>query len=430
MAKILQLKARQILDSRGNPTVEADCWVEGHVLGRASVPSGASTGLHEAVELRDKDEKCYLGKGVLTAVANINTKINQELKGYPVTGQKVIDETLIRLDGTENKENLGANAILAVSLACAKAAAIIRRKPLYQYMKELFGPVTMSLPVPMMNVLNGGAHADNTLDIQEFMIAPTGAATFSDALRMGAEVFHHLKTILKAKKLSTGIGDEGGFAPNLKTNKEALDLLMEAIQKAGYEPRKDIWIALDVASSSFYKEGKYHFEGVEKTTDEMIAWYKEMIRSYPIYSIEDGLFEEDWEGWQRMMKSIGERMQLVGDDLFVTHCKRLQIGVEKKAANAILIKPNQIGTLTETLSAIRMAKEAGFGTIISHRSGETEDSTIADLAVATGAGQIKTGSLSRTDRLAKYNQLLRIEEDAGSQIQYFGRYFKTLAPKV
>lgn len=426
MAKILQLKARQILDSRGNPTVECDCWIEGHILGRASVPSGASTGIHEAVELRDKDEKKYLGRGVLTAVGNINTKIHADLKGIPVTGQKVIDERLIQLDGTENKSRLGANAILAVSLACAKAAAILRRKPLYQYIKELFGPVTLSMPVPMMNILNGGEHADNNLDIQEFMIAPTGAATFSEALRMGAEVFHRLKNILKAKGLGTTVGDEGGFAPNLKANNEALDLLMEAIQKAGFEPRKDMWIAIDAAASSFYKEGKYRFDGGEKTTDEMIAWYKEMIRIYPIYSIEDGLQEEDWEGWQKMTKMIGERMQLVGDDLFATHCRRLQTGVEKKAANAILIKLNQIGTLTETLNAIRLAKEAGFGTIISHRSGETEDSTIADLAVATGAGQIKTGSLSRTDRLAKYNQLLRIEEDVGSQVPYFGQHFKVL----
>ena len=429
MAKILQLKARQILDSRGNPTVEADCWVEGHILGRASVPSGASTGIHEAVELRDKDEKKYLGRGVLTAVDNINTKIQPDLKGMPVTGQKVIDERLINLDGTENKSRLGANAILAVSLACAKAAAIVRRKPLYQYIKDLFGPVTMSMPVPMMNVLNGGEHADNNVDIQEFMIAPVGAATFSDALRMGAEVFHHLKKILKTKGLNTSVGDEGGFAPNLKANKEALDLLTEAIQKAGYEPKKDILIALDVAASSFYKEGKYHIDGGEKTADEMIAWYKEIIRQYPIYSIEDGLQEEDWDGWQRMTKILGDRMQLVGDDLFVTNCARLQMGIEKRAANAILIKLNQIGTLTETLDAIRMAKEAGFGTVISHRSGETEDSTIADLAVATGAGEIKTGSLSRTDRLAKYNQLLRIEEEISSQTPYFGRHFKVLTEK-
>lgn len=395
-------------------------------MGRASVPSGASTGIHEAVELRDMNEKKYLGRGVLTAVENINTKINADLKGVPVTGQKVIDERMLQLDGTENKSRLGANAILAVSLACAKAAAILRRKPLYQYIRELFGAVTLSLPVPMMNILNGGEHADNNLDVQEFMIAPTGAATFSEALRMGAEVFHRLKSILKAKGLGTAIGDEGGFAPRLGGNKEALDLLMEAIQKAGFEPRKDIWIALDAAASSFYKEGKYRFEGGEKTADEMIAWYKEMIQTYPIYSIEDGLQEEDWEGWQKMTKVIGERMQLVGDDLFVTNCRRLQTGVEKKAANAILIKLNQIGTLTETLNAIRLAKEAGFGTIISHRSGETEDSTIADLAVATGAGQIKTGSLSRTDRLAKYNQLLRIEEEVGSQAPYFGQHFKVL----
>lgn len=422
MAKILELKAREILDSRGNPTVEVDCWVEGNVRGRASVPSGASTGLHEAVELRDQDSHRYLGKGVLNAVDIINTTIQGALKGMRVTGQSFLDQRLLELDGTPNKSRLGANAILAVSLACARAGAALKGKSFYLHLRELFGTASLSLPVPMMNVLNGGAHADNNVDIQEFMVVPAGASTFKEALRMGTEIFHHLKKILKSKKLGTAVGDEGGFAPNLDSNQAALDLLMQAIEAAGYKPAKDCWLALDVAASSLLQNGKYSLEAEEakKTSDEMITWYEQLVRKYPIFSIEDGLHEEDWDGWKKMTLVLGKRTQLVGDDLFVTQIPRLQKGVELKAANAILIKLNQIGTLTETLNCIRAAKEAGFATVVSHRSGETEDTTIADLAVATGAGQIKTGSPCRTDRLAKYNQLLRIEEELMGKAPYAG----------
>src|SRR3989344_4213038 len=402
MPKIIDLKAREILDSRGNPTVEVDCWVEGHILGRASVPSGASTGLHEAVELRDQDPKRYLGRGVLNAVDLVNTTIHGAFKGMMITSQPVIDKRLKELDGTQNKSRLGANTILAVSLACAKAAAQVRGKPFYSYIRDLYGSVTPTLPVPMMNVLNGGAHADNNLDIQVFMIVPAGAPSFKEALRMGTEIFHQLKKVLKEKKLNTAVGDEGGFAPSLQSNQAALDLLIEAIVQAGYKPGEEVWLALDCASSGFYEKGQYTLKSEKppkKTAQEMI----------------------DWDGWRRLTHALGKKVQLVGDDLFVTHVERLKKGIEQKTANAILIKLNQIGTLTETLDCIRLAKEAGFATIVSHRSGETEDSTIADLAVGTGAGQIKTGSLSRTDRLAKYNQLLRIEEELGPKAKFVGK---------
>src|SRR3989338_3953039 len=424
MPKIIDLKAREILDSRGNPTVEVDCWVEGHILGRASVPSGASTGLHEAVELRDQDPKRYLGRGVLNAVDLVNTTIHGAFKGMMITSQPVIDKRLKELDGTQNKSRLGANTILAVSLACAKAAAQVRGKPFYSYIRDLYGSVTPTLPVPMMNVLNGGAHADNNLDIQEFMIVPAGAPSFKEALRMGTEIFHQLKKVLKEKKLNTAVGDEGGFAPSLQSNQAALDLLIEAIVQAGYKPGEEVWLALDCASSGFYEKGQYTLKSEKppkKTAQEMIDWYYNLVSKYPIFSIEDGLAEEDWDGWRRLTHALGKKVQLVGDDLFVTHVERLKKGIEQKTANAILIKLNQIGTLTETLDCIRLAKEAGFATIVSHRSGETEDSTIADLAVGTGAGQIKTGSLSRTDRLAKYNQLLRIEEELGPKAKFVGK---------
>lgn len=424
MAKIIDLKAREILDSRGNPTVEVDCWAEGNVIGRAAVPSGASTGLHEAVELRDQDPERYLGKGVTNAVELVMTSIKDAVKGIPVTAQQIIDKRLIDLDGTPNKSRIGANAILAVSLAAAKGAAQVRSKPFYQYIHDLYGSAQLSMPVPMMNILNGGAHADNNIDIQEFMIAPAGAESFKEALRMGAEIFHHLKKILKQKKLSTSVGDEGGFAPNLKSNSEALDLIVEAISKAGYKPGENVWIALDPAASGFYENGTYKLRTEnppEKSSEKLTNWYAVLVQDYPIYSIEDGLEEEDWEGWKRLTQILGKRIQLVGDDLFVTHTERLQKGIELRCANSILIKPNQVGTLSETLDCIRTAKEAGFTTVISHRSGETEDTTIADLAVGTGAGQIKTGSLCRTDRLAKYNQLLRIEEALGNKAPYFGR---------
>ena len=414
MAKIIDLKARQILDSRGNPTVEVDCLVEGHILGRASVPSGASTGLHEAVELRDGDPKRFLGNGVLTAVDLVNTTLHGALKGMTVTGQQFLDRRLIEMDGTPNKARLGANAILAVSLAAAKAAAEVRNRPLYAYIHDLYGSCEYSLPVPLMNILNGGVHADNNLDIQEFMIVPSGAATFSEALRMGAEIFHHLKKILKEKKLSVSVGDEGGFAPNLPNNEAALDLLVQGIEKAGYKPGKEVWIALDCAASSFQEK---------KSSTDLIGWYEKLCGKYPLFSIEDGLPEEDWEGWKKLTQTLGRKIQLVGDDLFVTQAEFLKRGIAEKAGNAILIKLNQVGTLTETLDCIRLAKEAGFATIISHRSGETEDTTIADLAVGTDAGQIKTGSLSRTDRLAKYNQLLRIEEELGAGVPYRGKSF-------
>src|SRR3989338_2505838 len=411
MPKIIDIKAREILDSRGNPTVEVDCWVEGHILGRAAVPSGASTGLHEAVELQDNAPKRYLGKGVLTAVDLVNTTVQGALKGLTVTGQPVIDKKLIELDGTPNKSRLGANAILGASLGCARAAAVVRGKPFYAYIHDLYGKTDFVLPVPLMNILNGGVHADNNLDVQEFMIVPAEAKNFREALRMGAEIFHHLKKILKGKKLSTSVGDEGGFAPNLKSDEEALGLLVDAIIAAGYKPGEEVWLALDCAASSFEEK---------KSSEELIRWYEKLVGQYPICSIEDGLPEEDWGGWTLLTQKLGAKIQLVGDDLFVTQAKYLEKGIEQKCANAILIKLNQVGTLTETLGCIRLAKEAGFATVISHRSGETEDAAIADLAVGTGAGQIKTGSLCRSDRLAKYNQLLRIEEELGAKAKYFG----------
>lgn len=410
MPKIIDLKAREILDSRGNPTIEVDCWVEGHVMGRASVPSGASTGMNEALELRDNDPKRYLGKGVLEAVDRVNSTLREELRGMVVTMQAVLDKKLCDLDGTPNKSKLGANAILGVSMAVCKAAAAVRNKPLYLYLREIFGVTDLSMPVPLMNVLNGGVHADNNLDIQEFMIVPAGASSFGEALRTGAEIFHRLKKILKEKKLSTNVGDEGGFAPDLASNQAALDLLVEAIVQTGFKPGKDVWLALDCAASSFKKK---------KSSEEWMRTYEEWVRQYPIFSIEDGLAEEDFDGWKKLTAALGKKIQLVGDDLFVTQSARLKKGIEQRQANAILIKLNQVGTVTETLDCIRLAKEAGFATIISHRSGETEETFIADLAVGTGAGQIKTGSLSRTDRLAKYNQLLRIEEEG--KLPYFGK---------
>jgi enolase len=410
MTTITDVLAREILDSRGNPTLEVDVYLEGGGFGRAAVPSGASTGAYEAVELRDEDPRRYLGKGVQKAVANVNDIIAPELIGYDALNQGEIDQLLLELDGTPNKSNLGANAILGVSLAVAKAAANSLGLPLYRY---LGGVNARELPVPMMNILNGGKHADNNVDIQEFMIMPAGADSFSNALRMGAEVFHALKKVLQERGLNTAVGDEGGFAPNLQSNEEAIKVIVEAIERAGYQPGTDVFIALDVASTELYKNGKYVLtgEGVERSSTEMISYYEELISKYPIVSIEDGLAEDDWEGWQEMTKRIGDKVQLVGDDLFVTNTERLATGIEKKAGNSILVKVNQIGSLSETLAAINMAKKAGYTTIISHRSGETEDVTIADLAVAVNAGQIKTGAPSRTDRVAKYNQLLRIEEE-------------------
>lgn len=420
MFEIKAIKAREVLDSRGNPTVEVDVCLANGILGRAIVPSGASTGQFEAVELRDGDKKRYLGKGVTKAVNHVNTIIAPQLVGKDVRMQVEIDQFLIYLDGTENKANLGANAILGVSLACAKAAAKASNMSLYHY---IGGTNAKVLPAPMMNILNGGKHADNTVDIQEFMIMPLGAPTFKEALKVGTEVFHALKAVLKDKGYSTAVGDEGGFAPNLKSNEEAFLVIVEAIEKAGYTAGEDVYIAIDVASSELYKDGKYHLtgEGVEKTAEEMIDFYEEMIKKYPIISIEDGLDEEDWAGWKSMTERLGEKVQLVGDDLFVTNTKRLGRGIDNHTANSILIKVNQIGTLTETLEAIELAKEAGYTAVISHRSGETEDVTIADIAVAVNAGQIKTGAPSRTDRVAKYNQLLRIEEELGNRALYKGK---------
>ena len=420
MFEIKAIKAREVLDSRGNPTVEVDVCLANGILGRAIVPSGASTGQFEAVELRDGDKKRYLGKGVTKAVNHINTIIAPQLVGKDVRMQVEIDQFLIHLDGTENKANLGANAILGVSLACAKAAAKASNMSLYRY---IGGTNAKVLPAPMMNILNGGKHADNTVDIQEFMIMPLGAPTFKEALRVGTEVFHALKAVLKDKGYSTAVGDEGGFAPNLKSNEEAFLVIVEAIEKAGYTAGEDVYIAIDVASSELYKDGKYHLtgEGVEKTAEEMIDFYEAMIKKYPIISIEDGLDEDDWAGWKSMTERLGEKVQLVGDDLFVTNTKRLGRGIDNHTANSILIKVNQIGTLTETLEAIELAKEAGYTAVISHRSGETEDVTIADIAVAVNAGQIKTGAPSRTDRVAKYNQLLRIEEELGNRALYKGK---------
>ena len=426
MTGIVEVIGREILDSRGNPTVEVDVVLECGAKGRAAVPSGASTGSHEAVELRDEDKSRYLGKGVLKAVNNVNTEIREALLGMDALNQVAIDKTMIELDGTPNKGRLGANAILGVSLAVSKAAAEALGQPLYKY---LGGVNAKELPLPMMNILNGGAHADSAVDLQEFMIQPVGAKSFQEAMRMGAEIFHHLGKILKANGDSTNVGNEGGYAPSkIQGTEGALALISDAVKAAGYELGKDITFALDAASSEFCKEvnGKYeyHFKregGVVRTTDEMIKWYEELINKYPIISIEDGLGEDDWDGWVKLTKAIGDRVQIVGDDLFVTNTERLKKGIELGAGNSILIKLNQIGSLTETLDAIEMAKRTGYTAVVSHRSGETEDATIADVAVATNAGQIKTGSTSRTDRMAKYNQLLRIEEELGSVAQYNGK---------
>jgi len=420
MARIKRVLAREILDSRGNPTIEVDCFLTNGILGRAAVPSGASTGDKEALELRDNDPARYLGKGVLKAAANVNTVINSVVKGQAADFVK-IDKLLIKLDGTEFKSKLGANAILGVSLAVAKAAALAKKQPLYRF---LGGEKAKILPVPQMNILNGGMHADNNLDIQEFMIMPQGASAFSEALRMATEVFHKLKSILKSKKLSTSVGDEGGFAPNLNSNEEALGLIIEAIKAAGYIPGKDISLALDCAASSFCKDGKYTFEGSLKASADLIAIYEGWLARYPILSIEDGLSEHDWSGWRQMTERIGDKVQLVGDDIFVTNPKIFKKGIAERIGNAILIKVNQIGSLSETLEAIAIAKKNKYRAIISHRSGETEDTTIAHLAVATGVGQIKTGSLSRTDRICKYNELLRIQEELGKKAVYAGMIWK------
>jgi enolase len=421
--EITKVVGREILDSRGNPTVEADVYLSDGSMGRAAVPSGASTGEHEAVELRDGDQARYMGKGTRTAVENIETAIAPQLGGMDASDQSAIDHFMIELDGTENKSKLGANAILAVSMAVARAAAASYNMPLYRY---LGGVSAVLLPVPMMNILNGGAHADNSVDPQEFMIVPYGAEKFSEALRWGAEVFHALKKVLKKRGYSTSVGDEGGFAPNLKSNQEAIDVVLEAISEAGYRPGDDIGIALDPAASEFYDAGakKYVFKKSDKsqhTSQQMVDFWEKWVGQYPIISIEDGMAEDDWDGWKLMTERLGTKIQLVGDDLFVTNTERLQQGIDRGVANSILIKLNQIGTVTETLDAIRMASQAGYTSVISHRSGETEDAFIADLAVATGAGQIKTGSLSRTDRIAKYNQLLRIEEELGSAGRFTGR---------
>lgn len=419
MSSIIDVYAREVLDSRGNPTVEVEVYTEAGAMGSAIVPSGASTGVHEAVELRDNDEKRFLGKGVETAVDNVNLEIADELVGWDVFDQVGIDNYLIELDGTENKSRLGANAILGVSLAVAKAAADENGQRLFEYIGGVNGK---TLPVPMMNILNGGQHADNNVDIQEFMIMPVGGENFKESLRIGTEVFHNLKNVLKSRKLNTAVGDEGGFAPNLESNEEALQTIVEAIKKAGYEPGKDVMIAIDAAASEFYEDGKYNMAGdnAVRTSDEMIEYYKNLVEKYPIISIEDGLAEDDWDGWKKLTQELGSKIQLVGDDLFVTNVKRLQKGIEMGVCNSILIKLNQIGTLTETLDAIELAKRHGYTAVISHRSGETEDRTIADVAVATNAGQIKTGSTSRTDRICKYNQLLRIEDMLESTAVYDG----------
>ncbi len=425
MGHIAKIMARQILDSRGNPTVEVDVITDQGVLGRAAVPSGASTGAFEAHEMRDGDKNIYLGKSVLTAVNNVNTKINEELNGYYIFDQAAIDQAMIDLDGTDNKSALGANAMLGVSLACAKAAAITSGQDLYRYLGGVNGK---TLPIPLMNILNGGQHADNKIDIQEFMVMPVGAEKFSDALQMGAEVFHNLKKVLAEKGHATNVGDEGGFAPALNSNTEALDYVITAIERAGYKPGEDIYIALDPAATEFYDadKGLYIFEstGEERNSEQMVEYWKELVDKYPIISIEDGLAEEDWEGWKTLTEAIGDRVQIVGDDLFVTNVKRLQKGIDMSAANSILIKVNQIGTLTETIDAVNLAVKNGLTAVISHRSGETEDTTIADLAVALNTGLIKTGSASRSDRIAKYNQLLRIEEMLEDTAVYPGRSFK------
>jgi len=425
MSKIIDIKARQILDSRGNPTVEVDVVTEDGSVGSAAVPSGASTGVYEAVELRDGDKNKFMGKGVLKAVNNINSKIREELIGMDAEEQNLIDQKLRSLDGTENKANLGANAILGVSLANAKAAAYENFQPLYRY---IGGVNANTLPIPMMNILNGGEHADNKIDIQEFMIMPVNAPSFSESLRMGAEVFQHLKKVLKDAGHSTNVGDEGGFAPDLQSNEEAIEIVLKAIEQAGYKPGKDIFIALDPASSEFYnkEKGVYYLEstGQELNSSDMVNYWKVWTEKYPILSIEDGLDQDDWEGWQQLTKAIGDRVQLVGDDLFVTNVKRLSRGIKEKSANSILIKVNQIGTLTETIDSVQMANNHSFTSVISHRSGETEDTFIADLAVALNTGLIKTGSASRSDRIAKYNQLIRIEELLGESARFLGTDFK------
>ena len=428
MSQIIGIRGRQILDSRGNPTVEVDVYTDQGAMGRAAVPSGASTGVHEACELRDGDKSQYLGKGVLQAVNNVNTVLNEELQGMFVSEQKAIDTKMIELDGTENKSRLGANAILGVSLACAKAAAQETGQELYRYLGGVGGH---TLPIPMMNILNGGSHADNSIDFQEFMIMPVGAPTFTEALRMGAEVFHNLRQVLKSKGMSTNVGDEGGFAPNLGSNEEALTCILQAIEKAGYRPGEDVFIALDAAASEFYNADENIYElkwstGDKLTPAQMSDFWKDWVNRYPIISIEDGMAEDDWDGWRLHTDASGDRCQLVGDDLFVTNVSRLRMGLEKKVANSILIKLNQIGTLTETIDAVNLAMRNNMTAIISHRSGETEDTTIADLVVAMNAGLIKTGSASRTDRICKYNQLMRIEENLGDQAYYLGKDFKFL----
>jgi enolase len=428
MSIIIDVKARQILDSRGNPTIEVDVLTENGSLGRAAVPSGASTGTHEAVELRDNDKSVYMGKGVLTAVNNVNDRIAPELLSLDVFEQNMIDKLMIQMDGTPNKGNLGANAILGVSMAIAKAAAMESRQPLYRY---IGGVNANTLPVPMMNILNGGAHADNKIDFQEFMVMPFGAESFSQGLRMGTEIFHHLKAVLKKKGYSTNVGDEGGFAPNMQSNVEAIETVLQAIEAAGYRPGEDVWIAMDAASAEMYnaEEKVYHFHkssGEKLTSNEMVAYWADWCKKYPIISIEDGLGEDDWSGWAELTKAIGDKVQLVGDDLFVTNVKRLSEGIKNNIANSILVKVNQIGSLTETIDAVNMAHKAGYTSVMSHRSGETEDYTIADLAVALNCGQIKTGSASRSDRIAKYNQLLRIEEELGSSANYGAKGFNKL----
>jgi enolase len=428
MSYINTITARQILDSRGNPTIEVDVITENGIIGRAAVPSGASTGMHEAVELRDNDKSTYMGKGVLKAVNNVNTIIRENLKGAYIFDQNAIDNALIQLDGSKNKANLGANAILGVSLAAAKAAAEESRQPLYRY---IGGVNANTLPIPMMNILNGGAHADNGIDFQEFMIMPIGAESFSEALRMGTEVFHHLKAVLKSLKLATNVGDEGGFAPDFKNNEDAIKAVMQAIEKAGYKPGEDIYIAMDAAASEFYltDEKVYHFKkstGDKLTAAQMVDYWADWRKRYPIISIEDGFAEEDWDGWKLMTDKLGANTQLVGDDLFVTNVDFLSKGIEKGVANSILVKVNQIGTLTETVNAVHLAQTNSYTSVMSHRSGETEDTTIADLAVALNCGQIKTGSASRTDRIAKYNQLIRIEEQLGDSARFIGKSFKFL----
>ena len=428
MSQIIGLRGRQILDSRGNPTVEVEVYTEQGIMGRAAVPSGASTGVHEACELRDGDKSVFMGKGVMNAVNNVNNVLNEELRGMYVEEQRAIDQKMIEIDGTPNKGRLGANAILGVSLACAKAAALESNQNLYRY---LGGCGAYMLPIPMMNILNGGSHADNSIDFQEFMIMPVGAPTFSEALRMGVEVFHNLRSVLKSRGMSTNVGDEGGFAPNLASNDEAIQVVCQAIEKAGYRPGEDVFIGLDAASSEYYDTERKIYKlrwssGEEYTSAQMVDFWKTWVDKYPVISIEDGMAEDDWDGWKLLTDAIGDRCQLVGDDLFVTNVERLQMGLDQKVANSILIKLNQIGTLSETIDAVNLAMRNNYTAIISHRSGETEDTTIADLVVAMNAGLIKTGSASRTDRICKYNQLMRIEELLGDQAAYLGKDFKFL----